>query len=33
MSGGASLPTIGFNKKELYSEIEIEANPERSGGY
>jgi len=29
LSVGAQLRNIGFNRKELYSEIEIEANPEK----
>jgi hypothetical protein len=33
LSSGAEFRGIGFNKKELYSQIEIEANPERCGDY
>ena len=29
LSSGAQLRSTGFNKKELYSEIDIEANPEK----
>jgi hypothetical protein len=29
LSSGARLRSTGFNKKELYSEIDIEANPEK----